>query len=152
MPFNSARFEQAKFESRKARVAVEALAPFFDPDEPAEWEVRGLTAAELHQAMDASNRQGSIETIIKALATKADQAKAIRHALGLSGDTPGEIAKRIEILVSGSVQPQIDMPTAVKLAETYPIEFLQLTNKISELTGQGAELVKPSAASQPTPA
>ena len=152
MPFNSARFEQAKFESRKARVAVEALAPFFDPDEPAEWEVRGLTAAELHQAMDASNRQGSIETIIKALATKADQTKAIRQALGLSGDTPGEIAKRIEMLVSGSVQPQIDMPTAVKLAETFPIEFLQLTNKISELTGQGAELVKPNAASQPTPA
>ena len=102
--------------------------------------------------MDASNRQGNIETIIKALATKADQAKAIRHALGLSGDTPGEIAKRIEMLVSGSVQPQIDMPTAVKLAETFPIEFLQLTNKISELTGQGAELVKPNAASQPTPA
>lgn len=149
MPFNSARFEQAKFEPRKARIAVEALAPFFDPDEPAEWEVRGLSASELHQAMEASTRQGSIESIIKALATKADQAKAIRQALGLAGDTPGEIAKRIEMLVSGSVQPQIDMPTAVKLAENFPIEFLQLTNKISELTGQGADLVKPKAASQP---
>jgi hypothetical protein len=150
MPFNSDRFERAKFEARKARVSVEALAPFFDDGEPAEWEVRGLTAAELHQAMEASTRQSSIESIIKALATKADQANAIRQALGMAGDTPGEIAKRIEMLVMASIQPTIDMPAAVKLAENFPIEFLQLTNKISELTGQGAELVKPSAASQPT--
>lgn len=145
--FDLNRFEQAKFESKKARVAVEALAPFFDEGEAPEWEVRGLTASELHTALEAEKRQSSIDSIVKAIATKADQAKAIRQALGIAGDTPGEIAKRLEILVAGSVSPKIELSAAVKLAEAFPIEFLMLTNKISELTGQGADLVKPSAAS-----
>lgn len=145
--FDLNRFEQARFESKKARVAVEALAPFFDEGETPEWEVRGLTASELHTALEAEKRQSSIDNIVKAIATKADQAKAIRQALGIAGDTPGEIAKRLEILVAGSVSPKIELSAAVKLAEAFPIEFLMLTNKISELTGQGADLVKPSAAS-----
>jgi hypothetical protein len=40
----------------------------------------------------------------------------------------------------------------VKIAENFPIEFLTITNKITELTGQGADLGKPQAASQPIPA
>lgn len=152
MAFNAERFERAKLESRKARVAVEALAPFFDEGEPAEWEVRGLSAAELHNALDAEKRQASIEAIVKAIASKADQVSAIRQALGMSSDTPGEIAKRLEMLVAGSVAPKIELPVAVKLAESFPVEFMQLTNKITELTGMGADLVKPDAASQPIPA
>jgi hypothetical protein len=70
--------------------------------------------------------------------------------LGLIKDTPGEIAKRLEMLVMGSVAPAVSLPVAVKLAEAFPIEFLQLTNEISDLTGRGADLVKPQAASQPT--
>lgn len=150
--FDLNRFEQAKFESKKARVAVEALAPFFDEGEPAEWEVRGLTASELHNALEAEKRQGNIESIVRAIATKAEQAQAIRSALGLNADTPGEIAKRLELLVAGSVAPKIDLSAAVKLAEAFPIEFMVLTNKISELTGKGADLVKPGAASQTIPA
>jgi hypothetical protein len=150
--FDLTRFEQAKFESKKARVAVEALAPFFDEGEPAEWEVRGLTASELHNALEAEKRQGNIEAIVRAISTKQEQTKAIREALGLTGDTPGEIAKRLELLVAGSVSPKIELSVAVKLAEAFPIEFMVLSNKISELTGKGADLVKPGAASQTTPA
>ena len=150
--FDLHRFEQAKFESKRARVAVEALAPFFDEGEAPEWEVRGLTASELHNALDAEKRQSNIEAIVRAIATKQEQTKAIRDALGLTGDTPGEIAKRLEMLVAGSVSPKIELPAAVKLAEAFPIEFLTLTNKITELTGKGADLVKPDAASQKTPA
>ena len=47
---------------------------------------------------------------------------------------------------------KLPLLAAVKLAENFPIEFLSLTNEISELTGQGSELVKPPAASQPTTA
>lgn len=150
MAFNGEKFERAQFERRKARVSVPALSPFFDEGETPEWEVRGLTAVELHKALEASRRQGSIESIVKAIAANQDQAGAVRRALGLSKDTPGEIAKRLEMLVMGSVAPTIELPAAVKLAENFPIEFLSLTNEISELTGQGSELVKPPAASQPT--
>jgi len=44
------------------------------------------------------------------------------------------------------------MPTAVKLAGTFPIEFLTITSAIADLTGQGFDLVKPHAASRKTPA
>lgn len=150
MPFNAEKFEAAKFEARKRRVSVPALAVFFDDNESPEWEVRGLTASELHRAMEASRKQGTIESIVKAIAATGDQSAAIRKALGLSGDTPGEIAKRLEMLVMGSVNPVVTLPQAVKLAEAFPIEFLQLTNEITELTGQGYELVKPEAVSQQT--
>lgn len=150
MGFNADKFERAKFEARRAKVPVVALAEFFEDGETPEWEVRGLSAVELHKAIEASKRQGSIEAIVKAIAANQDQAGAVRMALGLTKDTPGEIAKRLEMLVMGSVAPTIELPTAVKLAEAFPIEFLTLTNEITDLTGKGAEMVKPPAASQPT--
>lgn len=152
MPFDAAAFERAEFKPRTAVVEVEALAAFFPDGERARWTVRGLSASELHRAMEAGKRQGSVEAIVRAIATGGDQAQAVRKALGLSTDTPGEIAKRLEMLVMGSVSPKVELPVAVKLAETFPVEFLNLTNEITELTGKGAELGKPEAASQPTPA
>jgi hypothetical protein len=152
MPFSAERFERAKFEARRQRVQVDALAAFFDDGEPAVWEVRGLSSAELHRALEASRRQDSVESIVKAIAASGDQAEAVRRALGLSKGTPGEIAKRLEMLVMGSVAPVVELPIAVKLAEAFPIEFLSLTNAITELTGKGFDLVKPEAASQPTTA
>ena len=150
MAFNAEKFERSKCEARRAKVPVPALSDFFDEGETPEWEVRGLSAVELHKAMEAGKRQGSIEAIVKAIAANQDQAGAVRKALGLTKDTPGEIAKRLEMLVMGSVAPTIELPTAVKLAEAFPIEFLTLTNEITDLTGKGAEMVKPQAASQPT--
>jgi hypothetical protein len=152
MPFNVDAFERAPLEHRKARVAVPALAPFFDAGEEAEFEVRGLTATELHRAIEASKRQTNIEAIVKAVAQSGDQVQAVRKALGLGSDTPGEIAKRLEMLTMGAVSPKIELPIAVKIAEAAPIEFMLLTNKITELTGQGADMGKPAAASQPTTA
>ncbi|MEY2656076.1 MAG: hypothetical protein RLZZ524_3104 [Pseudomonadota bacterium] len=150
MAFDAAKFERAKLEPRRATVAVPALAPFFDDGEAPAWQVRGLTSSELHRAMEAGKRQGSIESIVKALAASGDQAQAVRKALGLTADTPGEIAKRLEMLVMGSVAPAIELPAAVKLAEAFPIEFLTLTNEITELTGKGFDLGKAPAASLQT--
>lgn len=152
MPFDLERFQRTKFAPRQRAIEVEALAPFFGPDEKPEWTVRGLTSSELHRAMEAANRQQSIESVVRAIAAGGDQAEAVRKALGLTAGTPGEIAKRLEMLVMGSVSPAVDLPDAVKIAESFPIEFLSLTNAISELTGQGADLVKPAAASRPTTA
>jgi hypothetical protein len=152
MTFAADKFERAEFRARTKRVPVPALAAFFEDGEPAEFEVRGLTGVELHRALEAGQRQGSIDSIVKAIAANGDQAAAIRKALGLSKDTPGEIAKRLELLVAGCVAPTLTLPLAVKLAEKFPVEFLSLTNEITGLTGQGADLVKPPAASQTIPA
>lgn len=152
MPFDLDRFERAKFAPRQQNVPVEALADFFAEGEAPVWVVRGLSANELHRAMEAATRQKSVEAVVRAIAAGGDQVQAVRQALGLTADTPGEIAKRLEMLVMGSVAPKLELPTAVKLAEAFPVEFLSLTNTITELTGKGSDLVKPAAASQPTQA
>jgi hypothetical protein len=148
MAFDASRFEKAEFVARTRVVEVESLAHFFDEGERPEWVVRGLTSNELHRSLEAGKRQMSLDSIVKAIAQAGDQADAVRKAIGLTTDTPGEIAKRMEMLVMGSVSPKVELTTVVKLAETFPIEFLMLSNAITELTGQGFDLVKPAAASQ----
>jgi hypothetical protein len=149
--FNADKFMQEKLEARRKLVPVPALASWFDEGEPAQWEVRGLTSNELYLANDAKQRRSTTDNIIKALTESGDQAKAIREAIGLTNNTPGEVVKRLEMLVMGSVTPKIELPLAVKLAEAFPIEFLMLTNEITTLTGMGYDVVKPPAASQPIP-
>jgi len=151
MQFDWDRFEQDDLQARQKSVPVEALSAYFAKGVEPMWTVRGLTANELHRALEAGKRQGSVEAIVSALATRSDQAEAIRKAIGLTSDTPGEMAKRLEMLTLGSVSPAIDLSRSVRLSEKFPIEFLTLTNTISELTGQGADVVKPAAASPLTP-
>lgn len=153
MPFDASRFEQAEFKPRTQRVPVPGLAPFFAEGEEPVWEVRGLTASELHHASEAKQRQAAVTVALEALASNKERVAELRKVLGLdTAATPGEIAKRQQMLVSGSVAPTISEQVAVKLSETHPIEFLLLTNAITELTGQGFELGKPAAASPSTTA
>lgn len=140
--FDERAFMRAKFQSRTAEVPVPGLAPFFNGDAPPVWVVRNLTGDELAKSMESSVRQKSIDTVIKALSNQSAQIDAIRAALGIGDDVSVELAKRLEQLVIASVEPVIDKPLAVKLAENYPVEFYQLTNKIVELTGLGADLKK----------
>ena len=150
MPFNADQFQRAAFEPRTEVVPFPALAEFFGPDEAAEFTVRGLTSIELHKAMEAGARNKGVDAVVKAIASSKDQIDNIRKALGMTSDTPGEIAKRLEMLVAGCMAPKIDHATAAKLAEVCPVEFYDLTNRITNLTGQGASRVKPQPSSQPT--
>jgi len=140
--FDEKAFMRAKFQPRIDEVHVPGLKAFFDNDDAWIWRVRNLTGDELAKSMEASARQKGIDTIIKALANQSAQIDEIRASLGIGDDVSVELAKRLEQLVIASVQPVIDKPVAVKLAENYPIEFYQLTNKIIELTGLGADLKK----------
>jgi hypothetical protein len=150
MGFDAAKFEAAQFVPRTEEISVPALAHFFSEGEPAVWRVRGLNTNQLHQAMEAGKRQTTIESIVAAITKSGDMAQAVRSALGLSHGTPGEVAKRLEMLVMGSVSPEVTLPVAVKLAEAFPVEFLELTNAITTLTGQGFDMGKPQAASPQT--
>lgn len=148
MPFNLDQFEMARFEARTERVLVKGLAPFFAEGEEPVFVVRGLSSNELHVAMEAGKRQSAVEAIVSAISTKTEQVEAIRKAIGLSKDTPGEVAKRLEMLVAGSVEPKLSLPQAVKLAEAFPVEFMELTNMITMLTGKGFDMGKPEASSR----
>jgi len=138
------KFLNASLAMREATIPVPELKEFFAADKP-EWTVRGLTAAELARANDAAEAGQSINDLVEALA-KGEKADAIRKLAGVPGkDVPKDVSRRIQMLVSGSVSPLLDEETrdvAVKLAETFPTVFFNLTNKIVNLTGEGAEMGK----------
>lgn len=141
MTFDIAAFEKAKFVHRTAVVPVAGLKAFFGKGKP-EWTVRGATSEETFRAAEAEAKQKNMAAMVKALVaseTTADEkTAAIKDALGISKkSTPGELAKRLELLQLCSVKPEIDLGVAVKIAETHPVIFYSLTNKILELTGQG---------------
>lgn len=150
MGFNPDLFESAKFEPRTQEVHVEGLSDFFD-DDACLWVVRGLTSNELHRAMEAEKIHGNAAKAVKAIEDNADVVNAVRSLIGLADSVPGEVAKRLEMLVSGSVDPEVPLNVAVKVAENFPVEFMQLTNAITTLTGLGFEHVKPKAVSKVIP-
>jgi len=140
------KFMSAQAQAREADVPVPALADFFGKSKPV-WRVRGLTAAELGRAREAKDRGDTVRAMVKAISGDGDKAQSIREAMGLSDDeVPADVSQRIEMLVAGSVDPVIgqdNRDVVVRLAECWPVTFYELTNKIHELTGAGAELGKP---------
>lgn len=144
MPFNIKKFSKTEFITRTEDIPVPDLKEFFDEGEKPVWTVRNLTGHELGKANEAAQRNRSIAAILEGLISTNNKEKveAIKTSLGLDDTTPDDIAKRIELLTLGSVNPEIDHETAVRLCTFFPIEVFQLTNKISELTGQGAQIKK----------
>lgn len=141
------KFLNDSLAARQATVEVPELTEYFGEHEPHEWVVKGLTAAELGRAnQSAEEGQDTLRSLIEAFAGEGDKAEALRNAAGISvEEVPKDVARRIEMLVSGSVSPEIgynNRDVAVKLAEAFPTIFYNLTNKILSLTGMGAELGK----------
>lgn len=144
MAFDLQKFQQAAFTAREATVDVPALQPFFAEGEEPRWTVRGLTGAELASANEAKDKNRNLLALTEALVSggETEKSAAIKGILGLSEQVPDDIARRLAMLVSGSVEPKIDHETAIKLAEAFPVAFYALTNRILELTGAGSELGK----------
>lgn len=149
--FDAKAFTKAEFEPRTEAVPVDGLRSFFPDlgeDETPEWTVRGLTHAELARAEDASRRRQDLAAVVDALnGDEGKKQEAIKELLGVDQHVPQDTAKRMEMLVRGSVDPEIDLEVAVKLATAFPIEFSALTNKVIELTGRGHEALKKPAPS-----
>lgn len=137
--FDVKAFMKEKFVPRVEEHPVPDLAAFYPDGAKAVWKVRGLTGQELGRAEEAAERNRNMSAIVDGLAAQAskDRTEALKDLLGLGGNTPADIAKRIEHLVLGSVDPVCTTDLAVRLCEAYPIEFYQITNRILQLTGKG---------------
>ena len=148
--FNSQAFRASALAPRQAVVAVPDLAHWFEG--PAEWTVRGLTGDEIARANEGISKAALVASAVEALAAgsaaRSEQVEAMRGLLGIGTDTPPDLIKRQEHLVAGSVAPEIDREIAVRLFAAYPVIAYQLTNKILELTGLGAD---PGKAPHSTP-
>lgn len=140
------KFLDAELSLRTTSVEVPELSDFFGDEKPV-WTVKGLTAAELGRANQAADRgTENVKALVEAMAGSGDKAEALRRTMGISQtEVPADVSRRIELLVAGSVEPKLGIEqrdVAVKLAETFPTIFYNLTNQILSLTGQGAELGK----------
>jgi len=150
MAFNQQAFMKAQYQPRTADVDVPSLAAYFDDEEKPVWTVKGQTASDVAKAIEAAAKNNNISSIIEAIGKSNVQVDELKKAIGISDDTPQDIVKRLEQLTQCSVSPAIDLSCAVKLAESHPIEFYILTNKIVELTGMGMDLKKPKASGKKT--
>lgn len=154
---NLQRFLSAALAPRELDTAApELVGTLFDTAEEAVWKVRGLTAAELGRAKQASEEGlDTVKALVQAMAGDGDKAAQIRKAFGLGDDdVPQNISYRIEVLAAGSVSPAIgteNRDVVVKLAEAFPTTFYDLSNKVLNLTGQGAVLGKPKRSGKTTP-
>jgi len=138
---DSSAFLKASFSPREASIDVPQLAEFFEDDSP-KWKVRSLTAAELARCNNAGETTKKTAALVQAL-SEGPNADAIRKLAGIvDAGTPEDVSRRIQALVIGSVEPALseeNRDVAVKLAETFPMIFYALTNRIFELTGEGSE-------------
>lgn len=142
--FNQSAFMSQSFSTRTSVVKIEALKDWFDADVEPEFKVRGLTANELAIANDALARNLRASAMVTALdsGNNRELTNELRKSLGFTNDVRGEVAKRMEMLKMGCVEPELPLEVCVKIAENFPIEFYQLTNEITTLTGKGSEAVK----------
>jgi hypothetical protein len=140
MAFDTKKFMKTKFTPRTGEVPVPDMKDFFPQGAEPVWKVRGLTGQELGRAAEAAARNRNISAIIEGLTGDADKekAEALKNLLGI-GVVPQDIAKRLEHLVIGSIDPVCTLDMAVRVCEVYPVEFYQITNKVMELTGRGQE-------------
>lgn len=152
MEFDASKFASAAFKRREEDVPVPDLRDWFkgikEGDTPV-WRVRGLTGAELGAVNEAQAKNRNKNAIVDALSSEkeASVTDAIRELIGTGANVPDDIARRIEMLVIGSVEPECTHQVAVKLAEVFPVEFYELTTKITKLTGMGSEPGKPKRSS-----
>lgn len=144
MSFDTKKFLKTAFEPRSEAVPVPDLKDFFKEGADPVWLVRGLTGHELGKVNEAEERNRNLIAIMEALisAKTEEKAEGIKRLIGLDDTTPSDIARRLEMLVLGSVDPAIDLELSVKLCTHFPVEFMQLTNAITKLTGQGAHVKK----------
>jgi len=152
MQFDADKFASAAFKRREEDVPVKDLAAWFKGTKEGEvpvWRVRGLTGEELARVNEAQARNRNKNAVIDALNSDKSEkmTDAIKELIGTGNSVPDDLARRIEMLTIGSVAPECTHQVAVKLAEAFPVEFYELTTKITQLTGLGSEPGKPKRSS-----
>jgi len=127
------------FSAREDSISVPDLRAFFAKGDKPSWKVRGLKGVEIGRAREASERNKAIKAVVEGILSDSSKKKAdaVLEIIGNPQNVPQDIAYRIELFKAGSIEPVLDYPVIVRLCETFPIEFYQITNKIIELSGKG---------------
>lgn len=131
-------FRSAEFIPREASITLDALAEAGMGDGVVK--VRGLTAHELAAAEESASKGKLLSDLVERLAGSGkEKVGALMDGIGYHQDVPAALAKRLEHVRLATVEPAMELADVVKLAETFPIEFTIMANKIMELTGKGQQ-------------
>ena len=153
MGFDLERFRSAALVPCQERVPVPDLKSWFGEGDDPIWIVRGLTGEEFMRAQEAANRYDLVLSAARALASAgslaSDREEHLKRLIGFGSQVPAEMAKGLDALVFGSVDPVIDRDGAVRLYAAFPIVAWHLVQKILALTGMGAEPGKSSISTEP---
>ena len=154
MQFDPEKLNQ-ELEQRAAEVVVNELKELYDspPKEDLIFKVRGLSGNDMTLVSNARDTGKFVEMLSDALGAGngKEGSRAIRGLLGLfDDDLHPQLKYRVEIVVRGSVEPKIDHALAAKLARDFYVVLFRISDKILELTGQGARLKKNSASASLT--
>lgn len=136
MSFDLEIFRKAKFSTREEVIHLPELeaAGFGD----GKITVRGLSAEDIARANEASDRSKALVGLVDKLAgSQKEKVDALLEGIGYGKDVPSSLAKRIQHVMYGVVEPKMEQQDVVRFADAYPIEFAQVANKTLELTGQG---------------
>ena len=138
MGFDNKAFMAAKFEPSTEIVDVPELKEWFDEKDKPAWKIRGLTGKELGRVNEAVARNKKIDEAIQKIVSESPKKFGEGLAELLVGpDTPSDIARRIDMLIIGSIDPECNLQMALKVCEAFAETFFNLTNKIIILTGAG---------------
>ena len=139
MAFDSGRFLAEKFEPRTNSVPVPELKDWFDKGDKLVWKVKGLTGVEIAKADEYASKRSISTAILEGLLSMRaqDVKESIKMMVGQGDEIPEATAKRIGHLVAGSVDPVCDEDLAARLNKAFPTVFMNLTNQILILSGQG---------------
>jgi len=150
MPFNSEAFAAAALRPRTQEVAVPELAAWFPAGEQPVWRVKAVSASDFARANQAAESRKRGEAFLEAMASgvHAEMVRELQALVGRDRTTvEPDIARRIELVIAGSLEPACDEAMAVRLAEHFPVVLYSLSNAILTITGQGSDVEKKPARS-----
>ena len=143
MAFKMKEFMKVKFEPRIKNVPVKSngMAGFFADGEKKEFQVRSLTGEEMAVCNEAQTKNKNMNVLIAAIAggLSLDKVKDVRLGLGLSEEInlTEDLARRIELLRIGCVDPELDTEASVKIFRVAAVDGYELSNQILQLSQQG---------------
>jgi len=139
--FDKDKFLQAMITQPTKALEVPQLKGFFPKDAKPVWEVSALTSEQVARVAIAEEKNAGVGKMITALlgSNKNEQVEAIRKTMGGGDDLPSDYARRIEIILEGSVdlETENDRETVLKIAIYYPSIFMTISNEILILSGEG---------------
>jgi hypothetical protein len=147
MSFDLKSFLETKFEPREMDYPVPQLKAWFGKDEKPTWKICGIDGAAIGRADEVAGNENLTAKLFDSLlaANTPEVVAQVKEMVGRSVDKPKSIAKRIYHLQYGSVDPVCSLDLAVRICDNFPILFIELTNAILNLSGQGMQPGKSKA-------